>query len=184
MNKLYNWINAFNKRYISRKMKACDAKLIEYPTYLMGGKYITIGKDVCLSRHLRIEACYYFERRKYRPQIRIGNGVRINPYCHIGAISNITIGNNVLIASGVLIIDHSHGEISKPALAKPPAYRPLHTKGPVIIKDNVWIGEHAAILSGVTIGENAIIGANAVVTHDVPANAVVGGNPAKVIKLL
>lgn len=57
-------------------------------------------------------------------------------------------------------------------------------KGPVVIGNNVWIGESARILSGVTIGDGAIIGANAVVTHDVPSGAVVGGVPAKVIKMM
>lgn len=57
-------------------------------------------------------------------------------------------------------------------------------KGPVKIGDNVWIGDRATILSGVTIGEGAIIAANAVLTHDVPAYTVVGGVPAKVIKFL
>ncbi len=58
------------------------------------------------------------------------------------------------------------------------------SKGAVIIKDNVWVGEGVAILSGVTIGENAIIATNAVVTKDVPANSVVGGIPAKIIKII
>ena len=55
---------------------------------------------------------------------------------------------------------------------------------PIKVGNNVWIGESARILSGVTIGDGAIIGANAVVTHDVPSGAVVGGVPAKVIKMM
>jgi acetyltransferase-like isoleucine patch superfamily enzyme len=58
------------------------------------------------------------------------------------------------------------------------------SKGPVIIEDNVLIGEGAAILPNVTIGKNAIIGANAVITKDVPPNAVVGGVPGRVLRIL
>ena len=62
--------------------------------------------------------------------------------------------------------------------------RPMYSKGPVVIEDNVWIGEMVCILPNVRIGKGSIIGANAVVTKDVPANALVGGNPARVIKII
>ena len=66
----------------------------------------------------------------------------------------------------------------------PPINRPLFSKGPVVIEDNVWIGDKATILSGVTIGMGAIVGANSVITKDIPAYAVVAGSPAKIIKML
>lgn len=69
-------------------------------------------------------------------------------------------------------------------MALPVSKRPIVTKGPVIINKNVWVGDKASILSGVTIGEGSIVAANAVVTKDVPAYSVVAGNPAKVIKNL
>ena len=84
----------------------------------------------------------------------------------------------------VYISDNSHGKNIESELNTPPSLRPLYAKGPVVIGNNVWIGESARILSGVTIGDGAIIGANAVVTHDVPSGAVVGGVPAKVIKMM
>jgi len=103
---------------------------------------------------------------------------------HIGCTNKIVIGDNVLIASRVYITDHSHGEVTIDALNIPPNFRPIISKGPVIIEDNVWIGEGVCILSGVTIGKNAIIGANSVVTKNVSPNSVVGGVPARVIKQL
>jgi acetyltransferase-like isoleucine patch superfamily enzyme len=115
------------------------------------------------------------------PKITIGNNVNINFDCHIGAINEIRIGDNVLIASKVFISDHSHGDVGIEQMKIAPLKRPVVSKGPVIINNNVWIGEGASILPNVTIGESAIIGTNAVVTKDVPAFAVVGGVPAKII---
>ena len=100
----------------------------------------------------------------------------------MGCINRIEIGNHVMIGSYVLITDHSRGELERTNV--PVAKRQLLTKGSVIIEDNVWIGEHACIMPGVTIGEGSIIGANAVVTHDVPPYSVAVGVPAKVVKQL
>ena len=92
------------------------------------------------------------------------------------------IGDNCLFASRIYISDHDLGNTTSKDLEIPPLYRPLVSKGSVIIKNNVWVGEGAAILFGVTIGENSIIATNAVVTKDVNPNSVVGGIPARIIK--
>lgn len=168
-----------------KRLNKCGERLqIKGKVYLKGEKYISINNDVVLDRNTRIEAWDAFSGIRYNPKIVIGNHVYLNPDCHIGAINKIIIEDNVLIGAGVLITDHSHGKVIAEELKIPPRKRKLYSKGPVIIKSGVWIGEHVAILSGVTIGKNAIIGANSVVTRDVPDNAVVGGNPAKVIKQL
>jgi acetyltransferase-like isoleucine patch superfamily enzyme len=83
----------------------------------------------------------------------------------------------------VYISDHSHGEINSSILSTIPVERPLISKGSVVIENNVWIGEGVCILPGVRIGSNSIIGANAVVTKNIPANVVVAGNPARIIKM-
>lgn len=80
----------------------------------------------------------------------------------------IYLGNGVLIAPGVLIIDNSHGTSDINDLVMNPRARHLASNGPVIIDDNVWIGERAMIMPGVHIGKGSIIGAGSVVTHDVP----------------
>jgi acetyltransferase-like isoleucine patch superfamily enzyme len=108
--------------------------------------------------------------------------VNINFDCHIGAINEIRIGDNVLIASKVFISDHSHGDTSTEHMNIAPLKRPVVSTGPIIINNNVWIGEGASILANITIGESAIVGTNAVVTKDVPPFAVVGGVPAKILK--
>lgn len=126
--------------------------------------------------------CKYGEQ-KFSPKLIIGNDVVINDFCHIGCVNEVMIGNNVLVASRVTILDHFHGNITTSDLLTPPSKRPLSSK-PVCIGNNVWIGEGVCIMPGVTIGDNVIIGANAVVTHSFPKNVVIAGVPAKIIKTL
>lgn len=185
MNICRDVIDKMYSKNLSTQFKKCGKGLIsEYRIFLRGEKYISMGKDVKLNHDVRIEAWDSYAGKKHRPQIIIGDRVCINPYTHIGAINKIVIGSRTLIGAGVLITDHSHGRCTEEDLKKEPRKRALYSKGQVVIGENVWIGEHAAILPGVTIGNNAIIGANAVVTKDVPTNAVVGGNPARIIKVI
>ncbi|MFZ0597968.1 MAG: DapH/DapD/GlmU-related protein, partial [Flavobacterium sp.] len=116
--------------------------------------------------------------------IKIGENVQINDYVHIGAVGSITIGNNVLMASKIYISDHNHGsydDISSDHPMSIPIERQSICK-PVIIDDNVWIGESVCILPGVTIGKGCVIGALSVVTKDIPDYSIAAGNPAKVVK--
>lgn len=99
----------------------------------------------------------------FRPQIIIGNNVSIGDDSHITAINRIEIGNNVLTGKKITITDNSHGKSTFEMLSFPPAIRQLYSEGPVIIEEGVWIGDKVTILANVHIGENAIIGANAVV---------------------
>lgn len=90
-----------------------------------------------------------------------------------------------MIASHVFIEDHSHGGSKEGYEVKndiPKSKLPIFSKGPIIIEDNVWIGENVCILPNVHIGKNAVIGAGSVVTHDVEANSVYAGNPARKIR--
>ena len=109
---------------------------------MRGGKYISIGDNFSSNARLRLDALKYLDKD---PEIIIGNNVTINFDCHIGCVNNIVIGNNVLFASKIYIADHSHGETDFKSLMIPPGKRKIVSKGPVIIKDNVWIGEGAAI---------------------------------------
>lgn len=130
-----------------------------------------IGKPVDAS--FRMFPPFYTECGK---NIFIGKNVFINCGCHFQDQGGIYIGDDVLIGSYVVLATINHGQAPKDRGNNYPA--PIH------IGNKVWIGSHATILPGVTIGENAVIAAGAVVTKDVPANAIVGGVPAKIIKTI
>ena len=106
--------------------------------------------------------------------IRIGKNVFLNTGCSFQDRGGITIGDGALIGMNVTIATLNHG-------------LPLETRSttypsPVVIGENVWIGSNATILPGVTIGDNSVVAAGAVVTKDVPENTVVVGVPAKAVK--
>jgi acetyltransferase-like isoleucine patch superfamily enzyme len=147
-------------------------------------KYITIGDNFSCSDRFRIEAWDDYQGEHFCPEIIIGNNVCFNTDIHIGCINRIEIGDDCLFGSRIYITDHDHGGTSRDDIYITPIRRKLISKGPVIIEKNVYVGEGAAILSGVRIGENSIIATNAVVTKDVAKNTVVAGVPARVIKTI
>lgn len=108
--------------------------------------------------------------------IQIGKRVFINHACSFLDMGGITIEDDVLIGPKVNLITENH--------PLDPADRKTLLLKPVVVKRNAWIGAAATILPGVTIGENAVVAAGAVVSRDVPANTIVGGVPAKVIRSL
>ncbi len=158
--------------------------LIRHPRKIIGGRHITLGSGFDAFPGLRIEAFDRHLDKQFSPRITIGDRVSINYDCHIGCVNEITIGNDVLLASRVYISDHSHGSPDYHDIDVPPSARKVFSKGPVIIEDGAWIGEGACILPGVRVGRHAIVGANAVVSRDVPPYTIVGGVPARVIKTL
>lgn len=149
------------------------------------GTGISIGRDFYAGPGLRLESVTAYHGMTYTPSITIRDNVTLNDYVHIGANHHVELGNNVLVASKVYISDHGHGAYSGAGQASPdmaPAARPLTTGQAVVIEDNVWIGESASVLAGVRIGRGSIIGANSVVTRDIPPYSIAVGTPARVIK--
>jgi len=110
--------------------------------------------------------------------VEIGDKTVLGQECTISAYQRVRIGEQCVIADRAMFIDFDHGVVD----VDTPIRRQGIYKRDVEIGSNVWIGYNACILRGVRVGDNAIIGTNSVVTRDVPANAVVGGVPAKVIR--
>ncbi|MEA2482715.1 MAG: hypothetical protein QOC55_662 [Thermoleophilaceae bacterium] len=117
--------------------------------------------------------------RCHEGRVSVGAKTVMGQECTISAFQSVKIGRECVIADRVMFIDFDHGVVE--------VERPIRLQGiykrDVDVGNNVWIGYGACILRGVTVGDNAVIGTNAVVTKDVPANAVVAGLPAKVIRM-
>lgn len=109
--------------------------------------------------------------------IRVGRNVFINQNCTIYDLGGVTIGDDVMIGPNVSLITSGH------PVCPAERYDYVIAK-PILIERNVWIATGATVIGGVTIGENSVVAAGAVVTKDVPANTLVGGNPATVIRSL
>jgi acetyltransferase-like isoleucine patch superfamily enzyme len=117
--------------------------------------------------------------RCHEGEVEIGRKTVIGQECTISAYQRVTIGEQCVIADRAMFIDFDHGVVE--------VERPIRLQGiykrDVEVGSNVWIGYGACILRGVRVGDNSVIGTNAVVTRDVPANAVVGGVPARVLRM-
>ena len=166
--------------FLQTKILFPSSRLIRFPIIIRGKKWIDCGNNLTTGRRCRIEVNGVFNE----PIICFGENVNIGDDVRIAAAERIKIGNNVLMGSKVLIIDNSHGSYRGEIQDRPdvsPNSRPIYTL-PIVIEDNVWIGEGAVIQMGVTVGYGSIIGANSVVTKDVPPNSIVGGVPARILK--
>lgn len=187
--KVSNLILLFNlfsyQKFFNKYCKHSGDNLLIYkPLSLKGLKYMSIGNNFKLGYFSKLEAWDIHNKNHFRPEVIIGDNVSFGNNCHIGIINYLEIQSNVLIGSNVLIIDHNHGIYDGSDIHIYPNERILYSKGPIIIKENVWIGENVSILPGVTIGRNSIIAAGSVVTKNVPDNTIFAGNPAKIIKSL
>lgn len=139
---------------------------------------ICVGQGVLISEGAWLNAK---RTQSGRASLVIGDGTYIGRFAHINSLQDVRIEENVLIADRVFISDEEHifDDPSRPII-----HQGTRFKGPVVLKAGCWIGEGACVLPGVTVGRNAVVAANAVVTKDVPDFAVVAGIPARVIKQL
>lgn len=188
-DRLRGLIRHIRSSYYVRLFKSCDNTVYFGKIFsLLGPQYIEISHHCTFGDYLDLTAWDSFRgytvgcntNQKFIPTIKIGSFCNFGAWNHITAIDKIIIGNNCLTGKWVTITDNSHGDIYDEKTPVPD--RQLKTKGPVIIGNNVWIGEKATILPNVVIGNNVIIAANSVVTKDIPSNTVVGGIPAVILK--
>lgn len=161
-------------------------KLNSYPncnqkTLITGEGKIEIGKDCMFG--FKPGGYFYggvveLQPRYKEARIKIGNYVLTNNNLFICAANYVEIGDHTLIGQGVCIMDHeAHG-------LSPEKRQELGKIGRVDIGRNVWIGNNVTILKDTSVGENSVVAAGAVVSGKFPANAVIGGVPAKVIKMI
>lgn len=149
---------------------------------IKGTEFISIGENCFFGDGLHLTA---WGNRLYDgsvPRLIIGDNCCFGIGNHITCANEIIIGEGCLTGKWVTISDNNHGKSDWVDMQKSPLSRSITTKGPVKIGKNVWIGEKATIVSGVTIGDGVVVAANAVVCNDVPAYCVVAGSPAKIVK--
>ena len=166
---------------VRTKFITVNGRMIRFPIVIRGKKYIDFGNRITTGARCRFEV----HGKQSGKRLIFGKNVNMGYDVRISCSEKIEIGNNVLIGSRVLIIDNSHGKYAgnnqdKPEV--PPNKRKIFTKS-IKIEDNVWIGENSVIQMGVNVGYGSVIAANSVITKDVPAKSMVGGVPARVIKV-
>ncbi|WP_169924009.1 acyltransferase [Sulfurifustis variabilis] len=164
---------------------------IERPRRLYDTDRVWIGDDVSIGPgSLIVPQTIYptpvmrdpareHEVQTFDPRIAIGHRVTATGGLTIAAMQEVVIEDDVMLASNVMICDGLHGYAHA---NEPYKYQPMFRIAPVRIGRGSWLGQNVVVLPGVTIGELAIIGANSVVSHDVPARAIAVGQPARVIK--
>ncbi len=138
-----------------------------------GGGPVELGDRVMLFDEILVETLA-------GGGLRIGADTAIQPRCHFTtAVAPIRIGSGVQIAPQCAFYSYDHGIVADKLIRN----QPLQSKGPIIIEDDAWLGFGVIVLSGVHIGKGAVIGAGAVVTHDIPEGVVAVGSPAQIVKM-
>lgn len=179
-------------QWIRSEFKLFDRCSLGKIGLLRGMQYIEVGKQTGFGDWIYLTAwdCYLCvniqgkeEIQHFHPSIKIGSRCSFGAFNHITAVNSIIIGDGCLTGKWVTITDNSHGNTDLSSLQILPIRRPVVSKGAVVIGNNVWIGDKATILPGVTIGDGAVIAANTVVTKDVPSYSVVAGNPGRLVKV-
>ncbi|HZL27446.1 MAG TPA: DapH/DapD/GlmU-related protein [Acidobacteriaceae bacterium] len=148
--------------------------------WVQGKGRLVVGDDVLIDGRCSLKFAF---RYKDNPTLRIGNNTGLGHGCSFTVANSITIGNHCRIASGVIMFD-TPGHPLNPEDRKAGESASEQDVRPIEIGNNVWIGRNATIFPGVTIGDNSVVASGASVMASVPADTVVGGNPARAMKSL
>jgi acetyltransferase-like isoleucine patch superfamily enzyme len=149
------------------------------PALVQGQQYIHLGRDVFFHPRAWLSVIDAHAGRRHTPRLTIGDGCLFGHDFSIACVGEVTIGDEVQAADRVFIGDTSHGYRDPHVAIR---HQAMLDPEPVRIGDGAFLGINSCILAGVTVGERAYVGAGAVVTRNVPANAVVVGNPARVLR--
>ena len=149
------------------------------PCFICPGVKLEIGKQARLRIGRWAWIGHGSKIRAHEGEVSIGSKTVMGQECTISSFQRVAIGRECILADRVMLIDFDHGVVE--------VERPIRLQGiykrDVRVGHNVWMGYGACVLRGVSIGENSIVGTSAVVTGDVPANAVVGGVPARLLRM-
>ncbi|HEY1457569.1 MAG TPA: acyltransferase [Solirubrobacteraceae bacterium] len=149
------------------------------PCFICPGVKIEIGHQACLRIGRWVWIGHGSKLRAHEGEVSIGAKTVMGQECTISSFQHVSIGRECIIADRAMLIDFDHGVVE--------VDRPIRLQGiykrDVRVGHNVWMGYGACVLRGVSIGNNSIVGTSAVVTRDVPENAVVGGVPARVLRM-
>lgn len=195
--KKINSIIQYVKMYIytgwmKRRFKKFEG-LITGKITLHDSNCISVGKNTIIKNNVRLFAWEYTHDQHFEPEIIIGDNSVIQEDCYISAVDKVIIGNRVAVTEHTMILDNTHGDFQDNHLTfnesneVPDVYmqnafsRPIHSKGPVVIEDDVHIGMFCTILPGSKIGHNSIIAAHSVVARKIPPYSLVAGNPAEIV---
>jgi len=174
MNILYK---VFCKAYgvvLKFKLKSCGRSFMFLSVDFVNPQNITIGNNVVIRERSWLAA---LKHEHGEGRISIGDNVHIARDVVLSSAFQIVVGNHVTLGPRSMMMDNNHN-FESPDIS---VMKQGLSGAPVTIGDYVWIGAHAIVLPGVTVGEGAIVGAGAVVTKDVPPFAIFGGVPAKLI---
>jgi len=180
---LNNIVSFFRNNTEISKIKKDERKVILGKNILVqNGKCICIDKGSVIGDNSKLLCTVEYNNKllDIQPQLHIGKNFHSTRDLTIQCARKVIIGDNVLCASNVFLIDYNHG--TNP-MCENYLDNALEISEGINIKDGVWIGNNVIILGNVTIGEKAIIAAGAVVTHSVPPYTIVAGNPARIIKV-
>jgi acetyltransferase-like isoleucine patch superfamily enzyme len=154
-------------------------------TYLSIAPDVKLGKDVKLSKFINLYGCQIGDESKIGAFVEIQKNASVGRRCKISShtfiCEGVTIEDNVFIGHGVMFINDSYPRATTNGQLQTEADWKVER---TCIKKGASIGSGATILANVTVGENAIVGAGSVVTRNVPSNAIVAGNPAKVLRFI
>lgn len=131
-----------------------------------------------LGMRVWLEADVWMKLTASSARVAVGDYTFLAQGCHVNALEQVEIGSHCLFGPRCVIVDHNHGIHPDRRIDEQSC-----VAHPIRIGNDVWCGAGAVILSGVTIGDGAVIGAHAVVTRDVPSMAVMAGNPARLIRM-
>lgn len=181
VKRLSKGLNQFYvRRFIAPQFDSLGQGLeVAHPRHL-----VIFGRDIHIGRFAQMIAApdnairfTSWPGKSRSGKISLGDYCLLAPGVRISSAESIRIGDNAMLAANVTISDSDwHGIYNR--------IRPFRCTKPVVIENNVWLGERVIVCKGVTIGENSVIGAGAVVTKDIPANVIAAGNPAKVLKTI